>query len=192
LGLQRSLQSKLYKGYNPKFLPKHIRRTIKRRLSRWKLRKIDLVHKLSRYIVELAKTFNAKIVFEDLSKIKERINKVNNKDIKRKIALSNYRMIQRFTEYKANWDGIEVIYVNPHKTSSICPFCSDDGALNTQQERELYCDNCGILIDRDVLATFNLLRKYLKCGVNKSLMSRSILTGKGILRGGWKAEISMS
>jgi len=34
-----------------------------------------------------------------------------------------------------------------------------------------------------------LLRKYLKCGVNKSLMSRSILTGKGILRGGWKAAM---
>ncbi|RLF66931.1 MAG: hypothetical protein DRN26_03330 [Thermoplasmata archaeon] len=40
------------------------RRKVKRRLKRWERRKEDIVHKLSKHIVDVALNFNADIIME--------------------------------------------------------------------------------------------------------------------------------
>ena len=71
MNVARKLTSRFYKGLNPKYLPRWVREKIKRRLRRWERRKEDIVHKLSKYIVDVALSFNAEIVMEDLKRIKE-------------------------------------------------------------------------------------------------------------------------
>ncbi len=174
----RKLTSRLYRGINPRYLPRWVREKVKKRLKRWKKRKEDIVHKLSKYIVDIALSYNAEIVMEDLKRIKERILSKNNKSgLNRRFSLANFRKIQNFIEYKAKWHGIRVSYVNPAHTSSICPFCGsklsspDDGEnKDPMGRRALYCPSCGKYYHRDFIATLNLFRKYKEkkremCGV---------------------------
>lgn len=174
----RKLTSRLYRGINPRYLPRWVREKVKKRLKRWKKRKEDIVHKLSKYIVDIALSYNAEIVMEDLKRIKERILSKNNKSgLNRRFSLANFRKIQNFIEYKAKWHGIRVSYVNPAHTSSICPFCGsklsspDDGEnKDPMGRRALYCPKCRRYYHRDFIATLNLFRKYKEkkremCGV---------------------------
>ncbi|MCD6156733.1 MAG: IS200/IS605 family accessory protein TnpB-related protein [Euryarchaeota archaeon] len=69
---------------------------IKRRLKRWERRKEDIVHKLSKHIVDAALSFNAEIVMENLKRIKERILSENNKSsLNRRLS----RELQEDTEF---------------------------------------------------------------------------------------------
>ena len=45
---------------------------ISKRLRKWKRRE-DIIHKLTKYIVDIALSFNAEIVMEGLKRIKEKI-----------------------------------------------------------------------------------------------------------------------
>jgi IS605 OrfB family transposase len=65
--------------------------------------------------VEVAREYNAVIVFEDLEKIKENNN--GGKRLSWMKPLWCYRRIQEYTEYRTLVDGIKTIYVNPAKTS---------------------------------------------------------------------------
>jgi len=174
----RKLASRLYKGLNPKYLPRWVREKIKKRLKRWKRRKEDTVHKLSKYIVDITLSYNAEIVMEDLKHIKERILSDDNKSsLNRRLSLANFRRIQNFVEYKARWHGIRTSYVDPAHTSSVCPFCGsklsspDDGEnKDLMGRRALYCPKCRKYYHRDFIATLNLFRKYKEkkremCGV---------------------------
>jgi len=111
------------------------------------------LHKLSNKIVEIAKERQMGIILEDLNGIKERI--VNgSKELKRKLSKWNARELQRLIEYKAKWHGIPVIYVNPRNSSRVCP--ARGGRLIPQEGRLMKCPKCGLVEDRDFIATVNL------------------------------------
>jgi len=50
------------------------------------------------------------------------VNK-KNKNLRRRLNRWNFRKLQFFIEYKAKWCCLDVDYVNPYKTSTLCPIC---------------------------------------------------------------------
>jgi len=113
----------------------------------------DLCHKIARIIVDFAKEHGFGIIMEDLNGIRNKIR--YNKNLNRRLHSWNFRKLQFFIEYKAKLNGIPVVYVKPHKTSSLCPICG--GKLAPNGQRLLKC-KCGYENDRDVIACLNMLR----------------------------------
>ena len=63
-------------------------------------------------------------------------------------------------DYEAKLHGLNVKYVDPAYTSSICPVCG--GKLNPSQNghRLMRCQKCGLEEDRDTIAVKNLTKRY--------------------------------
>lgn len=97
---------------NWRFL-KWARRSRARWLSKARSILVDTVHYVSKRLVEVAREYNAVIVFEDLEEIKENSN--GGKRLSWMKPLWCYRRIQEYTEYKALLEGIKTVYVNPAK-----------------------------------------------------------------------------
>ncbi|HET8720024.1 MAG TPA: transposase [Candidatus Nitrosotenuis sp.] len=120
------------------------------------------LHKISKHIVQEAKKTKSMIVFEDLTGIRRLYKKGNGQGKKfRKVmnqTIPNYE-IQRQVTYKAKWEGIPVYFVNPKRTSMLCPICGGLLQEDRQNRRKLLCNNCGKQMDRDVVASMNVARK---------------------------------
>jgi len=85
------------------------------------------------------------------------------KDWKIKLNLLAYRKLQHKIEYKLNWYGYKVHYVNPSYTSSTCPRCGNK--LISNGYRKMKCIKCGFENDRDTIACLNILKKFnYRCG----------------------------
>ena len=101
------------------------------------------------------------IVFEDLKGIRKLYKKGNGQgnNYRRKLNSWSFYEFQRQVEYKAKWEGIPVKFVDPKRTSKLCPIC--EGVLQEDRlnRRKLLCNNCGNLMDRDVVASMNVAHK---------------------------------
>ncbi len=149
----RKLQKKFYRGHRPEGIPRKKIAIIRRYAKRWSSRKNHLVHNLAKYIVALATTFQARIVMEDMKNIKSRILNRGRK-LNRRLALADFRKLQEFIEYKATWIGVPVVYIDPRKTSRICPICGL--SVTGFSPREPFCERYKIIWDRDFLASINI------------------------------------
>jgi putative transposase len=112
----RKLAEKLQRKHpsNWRFL-KWARRTRARWLNKARSILVDTAHYVSKRLMEVAREYNAVIVFEDLEEI--RGNNNGGKRLSWMKPLWCYRRIQEYTEYKALIDGIKTIYVDPARTS---------------------------------------------------------------------------
>jgi len=119
------------------------------------------LHKISKDIVARAVQQKAMIVFEDLKGIRKLYRKGNGQGNKyrRKLNSWSFYELQRQVEYKARWEGIPVRYVNPRRTSMLCPICGDRLQEDKQNRRKLLCSNCMKSMDRDVVASMNIAYK---------------------------------
>lgn len=117
---------------------------------RWK--REDFAHKLSRRFVN---EFGV-IVFEDLN-IK---GMVKNHCLAKSISDAAWNQLVQFTSSKAEEAGRCVVLVDPRNTSKMCSRC---GILVEKKlsERVHKC-TCGLTIDRDLNASFNILRLGLQ------------------------------
>jgi putative transposase len=139
---------------NWRFL-KWARRTRARWLNKARNILVDSAHRVSRRLVEVAREYNAVIVFEDLEEIRENSN--GGKRLSWTKPLWCYRRIQEYTEYKALIDGIKTIYVNPARTSRKPP---NDKKIKFINYRFLKLGDR--VTSRDVVASWNLALKGLK------------------------------
>ena len=112
----RKLAEELQKKHprNWRFL-KWARRVRARWLSKARYILVDTAHYVSKRLMEVAREYNAVIVFEDFEEI--RGNNNSGKRLSWMKPLWCYRRIQEYTEYKALLDGIKTIYVDPARTS---------------------------------------------------------------------------
>jgi len=74
----------------------------------------------------------------------------------------SFREAQRQIEYKARWAGLPVVRLSRRETrcsSLSCPRCGERLQSDRRLARKLWCGNCRIVIDRDVVAAVNLSRR---------------------------------
>ena len=144
--------------------------------GRRKRRAHDLLHKLTKWLSEITK--GKTLIMEDLRNIRRAINRkvkrynrfskriqpvsLRNKKLKRRLNTWSFRKLQFLLEYKHKLNGFDVVYLNPHKTSSICSRC---GERIAPMERR--CQNCGI--DRHINACLNMLKMWGVSGSPESL-----------------------
>ena len=131
-----------------------------------------VLHKVSKQIVDEAKEKKLGIVLEDLKGIRKGVNKkkrgtnpfngrkqrisVNTKSMKRRLNMWSFRKLQNFIEYKANWEGVPVSYIDPRYTSRNCPVC---GCTVEPNGHLTECRNCGLKLNRHLLASLNILKR---------------------------------
>ena len=158
---REKIQKKLVKK------PLKMRKILQKYSGKEKRRIEDYLHKVSAIVVSEAEKYNSKIVMENLKNIRESINR-KNKKIRRRLNRWNFRKLQFFIEYKAIWSGLAVEYINPRKTSSLCPICGHKLKKNPNRQRLLKCEKCKFEFDRDVIATYNLYKKSQNVGSLRS------------------------
>ena len=141
--------------------PMKLKTLMKKYSGREKRKVEDYLHKISKFLVSEALKYNAKIVMEDLTNIRNAVNK-KSKNLRRRLNRWNFSKLQFFIEYKAKWGSLDVEYVNPSRTSKLCPICGCK--LDPNGQRLLKCNNCNLVFDRDVVATFNLFKKSQNVG----------------------------
>ncbi|MEM3171965.1 MAG: transposase, partial [Candidatus Nitrosotenuis sp.] len=78
---------------------------------------------------------------------------------RRKLNLWSFYELQRQIQYKAAWVGIPVYFVDPKRTSTLCPICGGTLQEDRQNRRKLWCSNCMKSMDRDVVASMNISYK---------------------------------
>ena len=130
-----------------------------------------ILHKVSKQIVDETKGKKLGIVLEDLTNIRKTVNQkkqginplngkeqhisINTKSMKRRLNTWPFRKLQQFIEYKARWEGVPVSYVDPRYTSRKCPVC---GCTVEPKGHMTECKNCGLKLNRHLLAALNILK----------------------------------
>ena len=119
------------------------------------------IHKISNDIVTKAKESKSMIIFEDLKGIRKLYRNGNGqgRKFRQKVNSWSFYEFQRQVEYKARWEGIPVKFVDPQRTSKLCPICGGSLQEDRLNRRKLLCSNCGKSMDRDVVASMNIAHK---------------------------------
>ncbi len=128
----------------------------------------NILHKVSKEVVLYAKAKQYAIALEKLTYIRNSMRKGNwkGKYLRGRLNSWNFRKLQQFIEYKAGWEGIPIIYVDARNTSKTCSMC---GCLNRlyPNEQVLQCSACGLVIDRHVNASINILKRACETNGNR-------------------------
>ena len=133
----------------------------KERQERLARRAKQYLHRISKEIVEDAARKKSAVVMEDLNGIRKLYKKGNGQGRKYRRRLNGWQFyeLQRQVEYKAAWIGLPVKFVDPKRTSTQCPGCGKRLQGDMQHKRKMLCANCGLFMDRDIVAAMNIARK---------------------------------
>ena len=159
LGKRRRLQS------NGSQSAKQLLKKISGRESR-RMKQIN--HTVSKAIIKEAIRQGAgSIVLEDLINIRKRIR--GGKRMRTRLHRWAFRQLQTFIHYKAESQGLQVLYVNPAYSSQLCSLC---GALGQRLKHHFTC-LCGNQQHSDWNASRNLCRfvsslDNTTCAVNRT------------------------
>ena len=133
----------------------HDRRTAKRLCMREGMRehhRIDYrMHEVANAVLSFAEEKRSMIVLEDLTGIRPMMGKRMN----RRISMWPRRKLHQIIEYKAAWQGIPVMKVDPRYSSRKCPVC---GRIQDSRKGAEFVCGCGWHIDRHINASINLLQ----------------------------------
>ena len=140
--------------------------------AKQKNRTDDVLHKVALFII----LSGFGVIMEDLTGIRKMYRKGNDQGSRfrgRMNAWPFYRL-RKFIEYKAGWEGLPVIFVHAHGTSSRCTVCSN--RLAPQPGRKMYCNTCDTLADCDANASRNILfrglRTQARLGASEAMMPK--------------------
>jgi IS605 OrfB family transposase len=134
---------------------KKLLRVIKR-IGRTEQRKVnDLLHKISRQIVDIAKENNAVILLGDLSGIR---NRTRGKRFNRIVASMPFYKLTPYITYKAGWEEVLVLTTKEWYSSKTCHRCGSDNTSRPHQGL-LVCHACGYQCNADFNGAFNLAKR---------------------------------
>lgn len=117
-------------------------------------KRIDFLHKLANRLVD---TYDL-ISVEDLDvKQISKVKKGFSSDFRRTIADNGWSTFINMLKYKAVIAGKHVVLIDPKYTSQTCSKCGSVKKMELS-ERSYHCQACGLLLDRDLNASHNILR----------------------------------
>ena len=118
-------------------------------------RVMSLIHKIT---TDIANNYDV-VVLEDLTGLTDQWNKDKSrrKDMNFNGKNWMYAEFARQLEYKMKWKGKILIYIDPRYTSQKCSVC--DAKMCVNGYRKMKCKTCGIVVDRDLNASENILDK---------------------------------
>jgi len=124
----------------------------------------QLLHRVSKTVVQKAKQDRSAIAFEDITHIRRLYRRGNGQGRNYRFKLNSWSFaeIKRQITYKAAWEGVPVIQLSVKETRGTSQLCPQCGKKITQVDRrQLWCDRCKRWMDRDVVAAMNLSVKGL-------------------------------
>ena len=142
-----------------------IRRSIASKYGRRrKQRTVQILHQVTKQAVSQAVRNKNAIVLEDIRSIGGLYRKGNGQGNRLRGVMKGwpYGQVQRQLEYKARWAGLPIIHLSWRDTrgsSVTCPRCGERLQSDNRLWRKLWCGNCRIIMDRDVVAAVNLARR---------------------------------
>ncbi|MBO3753258.1 MAG: transposase [Candidatus Brockarchaeota archaeon] len=116
----------------------------------------DILHKISREIVNEALKTDAMIALGDLKGIRksDKGNRFN-----RKLNGFPYYKLSKLIEYKARWLGIKVIKVNERNTSKLCHRC---GSKGIRKGSLFECPSCNYTCNADYNGAVNIMKRAIR------------------------------
>lgn len=144
-----------------------IRKKIASKYGRRKSNRIkQLLHRLSKIVVQRAREEKTMLVFEDIRHIRKlyQTNSHHRKSFRYRMNNGwSFGEIKRQIEYKARWEGVPVTQLSvgdTRGTSKLCPLCGKRTQVAGREDiihyRELWCSQCEKWLDRDAVAVMNI------------------------------------
>lgn len=129
--------------------------------QRRKNRITQLLHHVSKTVVQKAKQEKSAIVFEDIRRIRQLYQRGNYQGNAYRGMMNSWSFaeIKRLITYKAAWEGVPVIQLSVEETrgtSQLCPRCGKKITQVDRKTRQLWCDHCKRWMDRDVVGAMNI------------------------------------
>src|SRR5918995_381332 len=118
----------------------------------------DIIHNVSRDIVNRAIETNALIVLGDIKHLRKKKQNTMGRKFNRKLAGFQYYKLAQYINYKAALAGIKVIEVSEAWTSQYCKTCNQKGIRKIQGLFQ--CQTCGE-DNADRNAAFNIAKRGL-------------------------------
>jgi|SRR6476661_2770195 len=119
-----------------------------------------LNHNISKQLVQEAKRIGADLAFEDLTNIRESLNKKpRSKTERRRTNNWAFYQLRLFVGYKANIAGVKVVFVPAAYTSQTCSRCGHIHPVKGKSYRNgkvFKCGHCGFEHDADINAANNI------------------------------------
>ncbi len=153
------------------------------RRARWRLKRNarrehrfqkDINHRISKALIQKARTERKALALEDLKGIRARVT-VRRKQRRARHAWA-FRQLRTFIEYKATQAGVRVVHIDPRNTSRTCAVCGFCDKRNRPDQAHFRCLSCGHTAAADTNAAVNIARV---AAVNQPIVS---LLGHGIER----------
>jgi len=128
----------------------------------------QIIHRVSKKIVEEAKASEQAIIFEDITGIRRLYRRGNGQSRNYRSKMNSWPFfeIKRQVEYKAAWEGVPVITLTRGETKGTtmdCPRCGERLQVpirgDSEHYRQLWCEKCGRWADRDLIAVLNISRR---------------------------------
>jgi len=143
---------------------------IQRNRTQW------LLHNASKKLVDHSRTNSLGIAIENVKGIRRLYHKGNGQGTRYRGRLNSWPFyeLDRQISYKASWEGLPVVHVNPKGSTSKCSICGDRMVFS-KESRMLHCPTCGYHVDRDV----NAARNILSAGLRFSPLGLSVEAVKG-------------
>ena len=119
-----------------------------------------LNHNISKQLVQEGKQIGADLAFEDLTNIRESLNKKpRSKTERRRTNNWAFYQLRLFVGYKANIAGVKVVFVPAAYTSQTCSRCGHIHPVKGKSYRNgkvFKCGHCGFEHDADINAANNI------------------------------------
>jgi putative transposase len=128
----------------------------------------QIIHGVTRQIVQEAKATKQAIVFEDIRGIRRLYRRGNGQGRSFRARMNSWPFyeVKRQIEYKAAWEGLPVITLSRKDTQGTTMDCARCGERlqspvrgDLQHSRQLWCGKCGRWMDRDLVAVLNISRR---------------------------------
>ena len=117
----------------------------------------DAIHKATHYLTAITKP--SVVVLEDLNVA----GMLKNHSLAKAISDASFAEFRRQMEYKAQWYGVDLVVADRfYPSSKTCSECGSVKPLLRLSERKFVCEKCGVVIDRDLNAAFNLANLAVK------------------------------